>query len=101
MSECKHSIGPHVDAIGLALGNQSVLQVTPLPSTHYKTQLRVVSFMSLVGDGGYLWQKVLYNALTLVYMAVYNLVIKLIESFQICFDLFVFLVKISRLLSFK
>ena len=29
--------------------------------------------MWLIGDGGYLWQKVLYNALTLVYMAVYNL----------------------------
>ena len=29
--------------------------------------------MWLVGDGGHLWQKVLYNALTLVYMALYNL----------------------------
>ena len=32
--------------------------------------------MWLVGDGGYLWYKVLYKALPLAYMAVYNLEIK-------------------------
>ena len=28
--ECSHSIGPHADGIGPALGRQSVLQVCPL-----------------------------------------------------------------------
>ena len=55
--------------------------------------------MWLVGDGGYLLQKVVYNAITLVYMAVYNLVIKLIffSALKFVFDLFVFLVKIGGL----
>ena len=34
--------------------------------------------MWLIGDSGYLLQKVLYNALSLVYMAVCNLVIKVV-----------------------
>ena len=65
---CKHIIGPYVDAVGLALGRQSVLQVTPNPCPHFKTTIKggvyVVSHRRCV-----FWAKcvhVLYNALTLV-----------------------------------
>ena len=58
--------------------------------------------MWLIRNGRYLWQKVLYNALTLVYMAVYNLIIKNAQTFSVFFkiDLFVFLTKISSLYNF-
>ena len=36
--ECFHSIGPHADGIGPALGRQSVLQVCP-PCPDYKTPI--------------------------------------------------------------
>ena len=35
--ECSHSIGPHADGIGPALGGQSVLQVCPLVSWLWDT----------------------------------------------------------------
>ena len=36
--ECFHSIGPHADGIGPALGRQSVLQVCP-PCPDYETPI--------------------------------------------------------------
>ena len=75
---CKHSIGAYVNAVSLTLGRQSVLQVTPPPCPRFKTPIRAASFMWLIGDSEYLWQKVLYNALSLVYMAVSNLAIKVV-----------------------
>ena len=37
--ECFHSIGPHADGIGPALGRQSVLQVCPPVSWLYETPI--------------------------------------------------------------
>ena len=58
------------------MGRQSVVQVNHL-CPHFKTPMEGSVFHMLVGDGGYLWQKVLYHSLTLVYMTVYN-VMKLV-----------------------
>ena len=41
--ECSHSIGPHADGIGPALGRQSVLRVLPCPD--YKTQIRATALI--------------------------------------------------------
>ena len=44
MVERKHNIGPYVDAVGIALGRKSALQVIPPPPAprvpHYKTPIK-------------------------------------------------------------
>ena len=65
------ALGHYVDAVGLALGRQSALQVS-LPMSWLKKNNYVESFTWLIGNGGYFWQKMLYSALTLIYMTVYN-----------------------------
>ena len=60
-----------------------------------------VCFDPIVLGGRYLWYKVLYFADSFVYMAIYDLEVKLVLSFGLilhpCNDFFVFLVEISRL----
>ena len=45
MVDCKHSLGLHVDAVGPAMGTQSV-QAThpPSPSPHFQTPINVGVF---------------------------------------------------------
>ena len=55
MVECKHNIGPHVDAAGPALGRQSVLKANappPLPCPQLKTQCWTnVEVFNVIGSG--------------------------------------------------
>ena len=44
--ECFHSIGPHADGIGPALGRQSVLQVCPDYETPIIPQLAATALIS-------------------------------------------------------
>ena len=64
-----------------ALGRQSVLQVTtPIP--HFHTPITVGAFWSTLDstawEGRYLWYKVLYAAHSYVYMAVWDMEMKLV-----------------------
>ena len=73
MVEWQHNIGPHVDAVGPALGRQSMLQMNP-HSFSFSHQLAAAAceadFDNAVWDAGYLWYKVLYSADKFVYMAI-------------------------------
>ena len=70
--ECSYSIGPPVDAVGPALGRQSVLQVYP-PCPDYKTPISGVSFNLTVQDVGICGVKCCILLTCLVYMAIYDL----------------------------
>ena len=84
--ECFHSIGPHADGIGPALGRQSVLQVCPPVSWLWDTDYPPIS-----GDCSDLtvWYvgicdgKCLILLTCFVYMAIYNLEIQLFRSFSV------------------
>ena len=102
------ALGQHAGGIGPALGRQSVLQVTRcvLSCPDYKTPISgdcsdlTVCYVAIC--------HVKYGILLtcFVYMAIYDLEIQLdyitiFRYFKLFFDFFVFLVKISRLYSFK
>ena len=84
--ECFHSIGPHADGIGPALGRQSVLQVCPPVSWLWDT-----SYPPISGDCSDLtvWYvgicdgKCLILLTCFVYMAIYDLEIQLFRSFLV------------------
>ena len=100
---CKHIIGPYVDAVGLALGRQSVLQVTHVLTL--RQQLRAV-FMWLVIDGAYFGQNVFMCCImhSLLFTWQHTICIKtsldVFSAFKFVFGLFVFLAKKSRLCNF-
>ena len=86
MIQCFHSIGPHADGIGPALGRQSVLQVCPPVSWLWDTNYSPISghcsdltiwYMGIC-DG-----KCLILLTCFVYMAVYDLEIQLFRSFSV------------------
>ena len=93
--ECFHSIGPHADGIGPALGRQSVLQVCP-PVSWLLWSYRLIR--------GNMWCKVLNIADLFCLHGNIRPGNKTISLFfgalKLFFDFFVFLVKISRLYSF-
>ena len=101
--ECSHSIGPHADGIGPALGRQSVLQVCPPVSWLWDTNLRrlVWSYRLMRGN---MWCKVLNIAdLFCLHGNIRpgNTTISFFfGALKLFFDFFVILVKISRLYSF-
>ena len=70
--ECYYSIGPHVDAVGPALGRQSVLQVYP-PCPDYKTPISGDCFDLTVKDVSICGVKCCILLTCLVYMVIYDL----------------------------
>ena len=70
--ECSYSIGPHVDAVGPALGRRSVLQVY-LPCPDYKTPISGDWFDLAVQDVGICGVKCCILLTCVVYMAIYDL----------------------------
>ena len=101
--ECFHSIGPHADGIGLALGRQSVLQVCPPVSWLWDTNYRPLLWSYRLMRGN-MWCKVLNIAdLFCLHGNIRpgNTTISLFfGALKLFFDFFVFLAKISRLYSF-
>ena len=67
--ECSYSIGPHVDAVGPAVGSQ--LCIPPCPD--YKTPVSGDHFDLTVQDVGICGEKCCILLTCFVYMAVYDL----------------------------
>ena len=84
--ECFHSIGPHADGIGPALGRQSVLQVCPPVSWLWDTNYPPISGNCSVLTVWYVGicdGKCLILLTCFVYMAIYDLEIQLFHSFSV------------------
>ena len=79
MVECQYSIGPHIAAVGPALGRQSVLQEnSQIPHSHTPINVGAyevarISRSKMVGICGI---NVVYTAHCFVYMAIYDLEVK-------------------------